>query len=312
MWPTRASVSRSRVRLGLALLAAVHGAVLLAGFLAPYNPAAQNRLYPYAPPGIAGCGAGPCRVRFFVRDEAGGRRLFGVDAPARIFLLGTDAYGRDQFSRLLYGGRVSLAAGLVAAALSLGLGWLLGALAGFQGGWLDEAVMRVADFFLALPWLYLLFAVRAFLPLDVPPAQAFLLLTAIIGVVGWARPARLVRGVALSARERPYVLAARGFGASGFYLLRRHVLPATTGVALTQATLLVPRFILAEVTLSFLGLGVGEPVPSWGNMLAALSQYHVLASCWWMLAPVMVLIPVLIGFFLTAGAVLEDSESVTL
>jgi peptide/nickel transport system permease protein len=312
MWPTRAFETIRRPRLGLALLAAVHGAVLLAGFLAPYDPAAQNRLYPYAPPGIAGCQDRPCPVRFLVRDAAGGWRLFGVDAPARIFILGADGYGRDQFSRLLYGGRVSLAAGLVAAALSLGVGWVLGAAAGFWGGWVDNVIMRLAEFFLALPWLYLLLAARAFLPLDVPPARAFLLLVGIIGLVGWARPARLIRGVALSVRERGYVLAARGFGASGVYLLRRHVLPETRSVALTQATLLVPRYILAEVTLSFLGLGVGEPVPSWGNMLAALSQYHVLVSYWWMLTPVMVLIPVLLGYFLAAGGVLEDAKSVTL
>ena len=203
-------------------------------------------------------------------------------------------------------------AGLLAAGLSLGLGLLLGAVAGFYGGWLDEILMRGAELFLALPWLYLLFAVRAFLPLHITPAQAFLLLITVIGLIGWARPARLIRGVVLSAKERDYVLAARGFGASDFYLLRRHILPQTFGVVLTQAALLIPQYILAEVTLSFLGLGVGEPVPSWGNMLGALQQYHVLASYWWMFIPGLVLIPVFLGYYTLANALHKRVKSVPL
>jgi peptide/nickel transport system permease protein len=157
--------------------------------------------------------------------------------------------------------------------------------------------MRFSDLFLALPWLYLLFAVRAFMPLHIEPAQAFMLLIAVIGFIGWARPARLIRGIVLSAKERSYVLAARGFGASDLYVMRRHVLPETSGVLLTQAALLVPQYILAEVTLSFLGLGVGEPVPSWGNMLASLQKYYVLTSYSWMFAPGLALIPVFLLYY---------------
>src|SRR6059058_3540698 len=113
--------------------------------------------------------------------------------------------------------------------------------------------MRLAELFLALPWLYLLFALRAFLPLAVGPLQAFFLIVAVLGMVGWARPARLVRGVVLSAKERDFVRAARGFGATDGYLLRRHILPETSSVLLTQAAILVPQFVLAEMTLSFLG-----------------------------------------------------------
>lgn len=309
MWRIREFVPRKAAVAALALLGVVHAAVLLAGYLAPYHPAEQDRRYPYAPPGIAGCEERACPVRWFVRDDEGRLHLFGVDAPARIFVLGSDQYGRDQFSRLLHGGRISLAAGLLAAALSLGAGWVAGALAGYRGGRLDAAVMRASEFFLALPWLYLLFALRAFLPLDVAPERALLFLAAVIGLAGWARPARLVRGVALSAKERGYVVAARGFGASHAHILRRHVLPQTMAVALTQATLLVPQYILAEVTLSFLGLGVGEPVPSWGNMLAALSHYHVLVSYWWMAAPALAMVPVFLGYLSLAGVLLESRES---
>ena len=211
---------------------------------------------------------------------------------------------------MLYGGQISLLAGLLAAGLSLALGLVLGAVAGFYGGWADETLMRGAELFLALPWLYLLFAIRAFLPLQIGPAQAFLLLIVVIGLIGWARPARLVRGVVLSARERDYVRAAKGFGATDIYLLRRHVLPQTFGVLLTQAAILVPQYILAEVTLSFLGLGVGEPVPSWGNMLASLQQYYVLASYWWMFLPGFALVPFFLGYSALANALHERVKAV--
>lgn len=315
------------------VLAAVHLAALSATFLAPYPPTEQNRTLPFAPPTrlhfVDDSGAvqlrpfvyrvseeegatgryredrsQPFPVRFLVRgggypgdSQEGGLRLFGVDEPARIFLLGSDGFGRDQLSRLLHGARISLFAGLLATVLSLGAGWLLGTLAGYYGGWVDTILMRSADLFLALPWLYLLFAVRAVLPLHVPPAQAFLLLVLIIGLVDWGRPARLIRGVVISARERPFVLAARGFGAGDLYLIRRHIAPQTLGLLFTQAALLVPQYILAEVTLSFLGLGVADPVPSWGNMLTALQRYHVLSSYWWMWLPGLALVPVFLAYF---------------
>jgi peptide/nickel transport system permease protein len=330
-------VSGGRARAAGLVLVAVHLVALSAVFLAPYPPTQQSRALPYAPPTrlhfvdesgrlhlrpfvyAAAAEDGPAGesredrsrafpVRFLARgggDASGSpdrRRLFGVDEPARIFLLGTDGFGRDQLSRLLHGARVSLFAGLLATVLALGAGWVLGTLAGFYGGWVDAIVMRSADLFLALPWLYLLFAVRALLPLHVSAAHAFLLLVVIIALVDWARPARLVRGVVLSARERPYVLAARGFGAGDLYLIRRHIAPQTLGLLLTQAALLVPQYILAEVTLSFLGLGVAEPVPSWGNMLAALQRYHVLTSYWWMWLPGLALVPVFLAYFALAEA----------
>jgi peptide/nickel transport system permease protein len=185
------------------------------------------------------------------------------------------------------------------------MGCLLGVLAGFYGTWLDAVIMRLAELFLALPWLYLLFALRAFLPLHISPVEAFLLLIGVIGFVGWARPARMIRGIVLSAKERGYVLAARGFGASDSYVLCRHILPQTLSVVLTQAALLIPQYILAEVTLSFLGLGVGEPLPSWGNMLANLQQYHVLVSYWWMFFPGLILIPIFLSYGALSNALQE-------
>ena len=309
-------------------LIGLHALILLAGFAAPYDPTSQARTMPFAPPARIHFfdAQGRFHIRPFVyavNADAGGDRytedmsaqfpvrlltresrytllpgvtsdlhLFGVDAPARLALFGTDGYGRDVFSRVLYGARVSIAAGLVATLCALLVGTILGTLAGFCDGIVDRVVMRAADVFMAVPWLYLLFAVRAALPLHLDTRAAFLMLVAVLGIVGWARPSRMVRGIVLSAKERAYVQAAEGFGARPLYILRRHVVPHTYGVVLTQAGLLVPQFILAEVTLSFLGLGVGEPEASLGSMLGTLQQYHVLASYWWMFAPAVALVAV--------------------
>ncbi len=336
--------ARSRLVICAAVLGALHVAVACAGFLAPYDPTAQDREHPYAPPmrlhfvdtrgGVhlrpfayaQGLRAGSfdeyeenvaraIPVKFFV-SGAPYRvlgvlplrlHLFGADPP--VYLLGTDAYGRDLLSRVLFGGQVSLLAGLIGAGLTLSIGLCIGAAAGFWGGWKDEVLMRVAELFLALPWIYLLFAMRAFLPLAVPPVKAFLLVVVVIGAVGWARPARMVRGIVLSAKERNFVRAARGFGATGGYLLRRHILPETGNVVLTQAAVLVPQFVLAEMTLSFLGLGVPEPVPSWGNLLASLQHYNVLASYWWMYLPAFAMVPFFLGYLVLASLLQGSSRT---
>lgn len=333
----------------LVFLVGFHAIVLFAGFFAPYSSTGQNRGFPFAPPtrlhlvdaqghfhirpfvyGVKNDSPSsamyeidPAKLhplRFFVAGptyEIAGVfksriHLFGVEEHAQVFLMGTDALGRDQFSRFLYGGQISLLAGLIAAALSLLLGVAVGAIAGFYGGWIDEVLMRGGELFLALPWLYLLFAVRAALPLHISEWQVFLLLIAVIGLIGWARPARLVRGIVMTAKERNFVLAARGFGASDAYLLRRHVLPQTGGVVLTQMALLIPQYVLAEVTLTFLGLGVGEPMPSWGSLLSALQQYYVLSSYWWMVLPALLLIPLFLAFHEAADALQERWKSVPL
>jgi peptide/nickel transport system permease protein len=343
---TRKKNSKKRFIAAAIFLLALHLAILLAGFVAPYEPAVQNRDFPYVPPTrihfIDARGHLHLRpfiyqavaradslyeyteardqefpVRFFVSGSkykiAGWlpshTHLFGVNAPAQVFLAGTDNYGRDQFSRILYGGQISLAAGLLATTVSLLLGLCLGCISGFYAGWIDESAMRLAELFLVLPWLYVLLAVRAFLPLHISPSQTFLLLVAVIGTIGWARPARLVRGIVLSARSRKYVTASRGFGASDAYILRRHVLPHTYGTLLTQTALLVPQYVIAEVTLSFFGLGLSEPKPSWGNLLANLQQYNVLVSYWWMFAPALALVLVSLGYLTVANAFHQRLQS---
>jgi peptide/nickel transport system permease protein len=337
--------SGRKVALWLLVLGALHGIVVCSGFFAPYDPVQQDRKNPYLPPmrvhivdarghlhlrpfayalqlrrgafdQYVEDASQPLPLKFFV---AGDRyrllgflparlHLFGSDHE-RIYLLGTDAFGRDQLSRLLFGGQVSLLAGLFGAGFTLFIGWCIGAVAGYFGGWRDDVLMRAAELFLALPWLYLLFAIRAFLPLSVNPLQAFFLIVAVIASVGWARPARLVRGIVLSAKERDFVRAARGFGATNFHLLRRHILPETAGVLLTQAAILIPQYVLAEMTLSFLGLGVPEPVPSWGNLLSNLQQYSVLVSYWWMYLPALAMVPFFLGYLGLASALQERPDT---
>jgi peptide/nickel transport system permease protein len=340
---------KRKIWIALIFLAFLHAAILFSGFVAPYNPTSQNRDLPFVPPTrlhfvdvrghlhlrpfVYQWAARPQAlydyeesheraypVHFLVRGDEykiGGLvtlriHLFGADTPAQIFLAGSDNYGRDQFSRVLYGGRISLGAGLLATGISLLLGLLLGTVSGFYGRWVDEGIMRLAELFLVLPWLYLLLAVRAFLPLHISPIQTFFLLVGVIGSIGWARPARLVRGIVLSARTRKYVLASRGFGASDAHVLRRHVLPHTYGVLLTQAALLVPQYVIAEVTLSFFGLGLSEPLPSWGNLLANLQQYNVLVSYWWMFAPGLALVVFSLGYLAVANAFHEQLQSASI
>jgi peptide/nickel transport system permease protein len=327
--------NKRRIRCLLVALAVLHLVIALGGFIAPYDAKQQDRDLPYAPPtrlhfiGTSGFHSRPF-VYAWISDADGYREdrtleypvhflvtessyslvgmiksdvhLFGVDSPARIMLLGADAFGRDEFSRLLWGGQISLAAGLLATLITLTTAAIIGTVSGFYGGWVDEILMGVSELFLSLPWLYFLLGVRAFLPLHVSPAGTFLLLIGVIGLIGWARPARLVRGVVLSARNRNYVSAARGFGAPDLYLLRTHILPTTFSVLLTQAAMLVPLYVAAEATLSCFGLGVSEPVPSWGNMMAALQHYSVLVSYGWLLAPAAALVVTSVMYGMLADA----------
>jgi len=328
--------SKIRARVFIGLLLALHLPILFAGFIAPYDPTAQNREFPDVPPvrihfvdhrgvhlrpfvyariaiadGYQDDYLTPYPIHFFVKGDEhkvfgifkSGLHLFGVEYPARIFLMGTDSFGRDEFSRLLYGGRISLAAGLLATFIALLVATAIGTVSGYYGKWIDDALTGSAELFLSLPWLYFLLVVRALLPLHVSATTTFMLLIAVIAVIGWARPARLIRGVVLSARTREYVSAARGFGASDFYLLRRHVLPQVMGVLLTQAALLVPQYVAAEATLSFFGLGISEPTPSWGNMLSLLQQYSVLMSYSWLFAPAIALVITSVMYWILADTI---------
>ena len=209
--------------------------------------------------------------------------LFGVAAPGRIHLLGADDTGRDVLSRLLFGARVSLTVGLIGILISFSIGLLLGGVSGWYGGMVDATIMRLTELLLSIPGLYLIVALRGVFPLDLPSQQTYLAIVTILAFIGWAGLARVIRGMVLSLREAEYVLAARALGASDGRIILRHVLPNTFSFVIVAATVALPGYILGEVFLSFLGVGVQPPASSWGNMLNAARSQRVLTSFPWML-----------------------------
>jgi peptide/nickel transport system permease protein len=195
-------------------------------------------------------------------------------APSQAHLLGTDTLGRDVFSRIIFGSRVSLKVGFVAVGLATLIGLLVGALAGYYGGWVDSALMRLVDLMLCFPAFFLILAVIAVLEPSIWNIMA------VIGLTSWMGVARLVRAEFLSLREREFVTAARALGAGDVRLILRHMLPNALAPVMVSATLGVAGAILTESALSFLGLGVQPPTPSWGNILTAGKDNIEIA--WWL------------------------------
>ncbi|HSI88299.1 MAG TPA: ABC transporter permease [Pyrinomonadaceae bacterium] len=317
---------------GLFVLLAV-----FADFLAPYSHDHQSRNTPRAPATTVHFSARhgpviyplsladplrfqyeedrsrPYPLGFFVRGDRykflgiidAERHLFGVaepgpDAP-RIHLLGTDALGRDRLSRLLHAVRFSLIVAPLGMLLASLIGILMGIISGYATRGVDTFLMGAADAMLSLPALVLILAARAAFPLELPPMRAGLLLVTIFAVVGWAEMARLTRSLVRSVREREFVLAAKASGLTGGRILFRHILPNISRPLITQATLILPAFLLAEVALSFLGVGLQEPVPSLGNMLAAAADLTQLRQHpFLLLAPAIVIFVFIFGVRLLA------------
>ena len=213
------------------------------------------------------------------------RHLFGVDEPGRVFLLGADFFGRDILSRILFGARVSLSMGLVGIAITFVLGLALGGASGFFGGAVDDILMRFSEVVISLPVLYLIVALAGVLPADLATHHRYLLIVVILSFVGWAPLSRVIRGMVLAIRENEFVQAARALGLPPARIIWRHVLPATTSTVVVAATMSVPFYILGEVSLSFLGVGLQEPQASWGLMLNDAQNVTVLRHFPWLLAP---------------------------
>jgi ABC-type dipeptide/oligopeptide/nickel transport system permease subunit len=216
-------------------------------------------------------------------------------SPNRTYLLGTDSLGRDQLSRLLYGGRVSLAVGFGVAFVSGAFGTVVGAVAGYVGGWVDAVLMGMTDFMLALPALIFIIVAARNAGDQIP------VVVLIVATVTWMGLARIVRGVTLSVRNQEYVMAARSAGASPARILVRHVVPNIAGPIIVNLTLTVAAAILLESGLSFLGLGIQPPTPTWGNMLAG-SKGYVQTAPWLVWFPgLLILITVLAVNFMGDG-----------
>jgi peptide/nickel transport system permease protein len=223
-------------------------------------------------------------------------------SPSKQFPLGTDELGRDRLSRLLYGMRISLLLAPAAALISTLLAAIIGGAGAYAGGIWDRGTKVVIDLFLSLPWLFLLLTVRALLPLDIPAVTSVIVTFALLGMLGWAASARIVSASVRSLRDSEFVLQARASGCASARLLIRHVLPNVKPVLLAQFWISVPLFILTEANLGMLGLGVTEPLPSWGNLLRELENYTALGHSPWLWAPLLSLVLVMSLFhFVVAG-----------
>jgi peptide/nickel transport system permease protein len=296
-------------RIGVALLSIIVVLAIAAPVVSPNPPDMTFRDLPFAPPsgihivGPAGNIVAPFTYpqrlvsRLERRYEADrsqpqpirwfhdGRLATVTGEGAALLLLGADSAGRDIFSRLLHAARTSL---LLACAASLGailIGVIIGGTAGYAGGTIDEVLSRFSDFVLVLPAIYVVLALRAVLPLVLPDSRVFLLMTGIFALVGWPFVARGVRAIVAAERASDYAQAARALGAGHRRMLIRHLLPAASGYLLVQATLLLPAFILAEATMSYVGLGFSDRTPTWGSMLLDAANVAVLGDFPWALAP---------------------------
>jgi len=249
----------------------------------------------------------PVAVRFLVKGDPyklfglvpADRHLFGLDraeasggtttatsaVPVRLYLVGADSRGRDVFSRLLYGSRVSLTIGLAGVAATFVLGMLVGGISGYFVGKTDAVAMRVCEMIMMMPSFYLMLALRSALPPEMSSVQVYFLLVVIMSFIGWAGFARVVRGMVLSIRSQEYVLAAQAIGTGHLAIIVRHVLPNTLSYAIVALTLSIPGYILGESALSLLGLGIQDPQSSWGNMLSDAMSISDISFHPWILVP---------------------------
>lgn len=325
--------------LGLYTLAAMYAAAILAGFIAPYKYDNARHDLPFHTPMLGRIhffdeqgslrrpfvyGIIPVEpqlatyrddtsrfpIRLFVRGESyrilwlvsSNIHLFGVDEPGHVFLFGADQVGQDIFSRILYGAQVSLSIGIVGIIISTIIGMIVGGIAGYFGGVTDFVLMRSVEVLLALPSLLFILILRQLFGPGMTSTQIYFIIIIILAFVQWATEARVIRGMVLSLKEQEYVIAARAMGFSNSRIIIRHILPNTLSFVIVTATLSVPFYILGEVALSFLGVGIQEPEASWGNMLVAAQNNRYLNDFPWVLIPgVFIFVAVMAWNFLGDG-----------
>ena len=308
----------------LIILIFLYVIILFADFISPYSSTYSNRALSYAPPSQIytinerGKLSFPYTYnyireynpdlmqtvykqdrtkKYFIKPFAKGekykllgiipmhRHLFGVNKGGEIHLLGTDINGRDVFSRLLFGGRISMTVGFLALLIVFPIGLLYGGLSGYLGGFVDTLMMRFAEAVMAIPSFYLLIILAAILPSGMTSVQRFALIVIILALIGWAGFARVIRGMVLSIKQEDFVQAEKIIGASKLRIILKHIIPQTTSYVIIAMTLSVPSYILSESGLSFLGLGIQQPDASWGNMLKEAQEYTNILYRPWLLAP---------------------------
>lgn len=241
------------------------------------------------------------------------RHFITTDENGRLYLLGTDINGRDVFSRILFGGRISMTIGFLALFVLFPIGLLYGGIAGYFGGKVDMLMMRFAEAVMSIPSFYLLIILASILPSGMTSVQRFMLIVVILALIGWAGFARVVRGMVLSIKNQEYVQAARSIGASRFRIIVKHILPQTTSFVIVAMTLSVPSYILSESGLSFLGLGIQQPDASWGNMLKEAQEYTNIIYRPWLLTPGFLIFIAVLAFNLIGDTIRDilDPKSKT-
>lgn len=307
----------------IVILGLLYGSALFADFLAPYSYENEDRIFSFCQPtpfhfrDEKGIWRRPFvygvkisfdqyhrrvyqinveekyALQFFPRGDTykllgiipGSRHFFGVEAPGRIYLWGADSRGRDIFSRILHGGKISLSIGLIGVLISFGIGLFVGGIAGYYGGRIDNILMRLCEMFMMVPGFYLLLALRAIVPSNFNSVQIYFSIVVILSFIGWAGLARIIRGMCLSLREREFVLAAKTMGLSDVAIIARHILPHTLSYSLVAMMLAIPGYILAESFLSMFGLGIQDPYASWGNMLSEAMGIVPIHFSPWILIP---------------------------
>ncbi len=326
-----ASFRRNRVAmLCFWALMVLYGMAIFAGFICPYSYQDENRDFSYCPPTKIefydqGHLSQPfiykrsltfndIHRRVYVTDHAvryplrffNNGRLFTVEAPGRLYIWGADARGRDIFSRIWYGARISLSIGILGVLISFILGLLIGGIAGYYGGWVDSVLMRLCEMFMMVPGFYLMLALRAAVPENFNSVQVYASVVIILALIGWASLARIIRGMTLSLRERDFVLAAKSLGVPDIVIIFKHILPQTISFSMATLMLTVSSYILAEAGLSVVGLGIQDPIPSWGNLLSdAMEIVPVIFAPWILLPGLFIFIAVMC--FNVTGDALRDA-----
>ena len=319
----------------LYFLAFAYIVAILAEFVAPYAPDSIERIQTFVPPQVVRVwhDGGPAlpfvyelkrtrdpetarvtyvektdkplTIQWFVHGEKykfwnlweSDLHLFGIDHKRqKINLLGTDSLGRDLLSRLIYGARVTLSAGLVGVLFAFVLGLFFGAISGYWGGAADTAIQRLMEFIRSVPHIPLWMGLAAALPIEWDPLFVYVLITIILALIGWTHLARVVRGRFFSLKTEDYVLAARLAGASEYRIITKHMLPAMTSYIIAAMTLAVPEMILGETALSFLGLGLRPPVVSWGVLLQDAQNLRSISLAPWLLFPGVAVVVVVLAF----------------
>ena len=339
-------------RVALMLLGVIYFALLFADFIAPYTKDFSDRTMAYVPPSKIftidenGKFSKPYTynykrefdsqelkivytldrsqkhyVKFFAKGQKYKflglipmkRHLVTTDESGRLYLLGTDINGRDVFSRILFGGRISMTIGFLALFVLFPIGLLYGGIAGYFGGKTDIIMMRFAEAVMSIPSFYLLIILASILPSGMTSVQRFMLIVVILALIGWAGFARVVRGMVLSIKNQEYIQAAKSIGASRLRIIVKHILPQTTSFVIVAMTLSVPSYILSESGLSFLGLGIQQPDASWGNMLKEAQEYTNIIYRPWLLTPGFLIFIAVLAFNLIGDTIRDilDPKSKT-